>query len=68
MMATVEESMLKPGDSFVIRDDVWPLNTRPCKTGEIEAVILDPHDGPIYRVWLDDYELTTVYGWEIEAL
>ena len=40
----------------------------PCKTGEIEAVILDPHDGPIYRVWLDDYELTTVYGWEIEAL
>lgn len=67
-MTTVQETMLKPGDSFEIRDNVWPLNLSPCKTGEIEDAWLDPGGVPVYRVWLDNYELTTVYGWEIEKL
>ena len=67
-MTTIRESMLKPGDHFIVREDAWPANQFRADTGEVIQAILDPDEGPLYRAWMDDYEMTVVYSWEIEAL
>jgi hypothetical protein len=59
---------LKAGDSCVVREDAYPVNGWPCETGQVEVAIDNPVDGPIYLVFMDDYECTTVYEWEIEKL